>query len=281
MASLTEIFNPTFFIFLGILVLVVALLVIYFESKIRDQNHKIASMLSLVSTLAEDINGVKLGLNHLAMVSAGGSIPHFQQPLEQKNMTPFVSNDENKLIEVSDDDDDGEEDTESDINESILEIKDDDGEEDTDDESDNESYNESINDIKVLKLNINNPTTEDIDESENLDLEEALSVGEFDELDSEPESVSSKSSKLSAKFIKESLELKYNESIEERKEQSININASDLKTININLEETQSENIDFKKLSLPKLRSIVSEKGLANDTSKLKKNELLKLLGVE
>jgi len=279
MASLTEIFNPTFFIFLGILVLVVALLVIYFESKIRDQNHKIASMLSLVSTLAEDINGVKLGLNHLAMVSAGGSIPHFQQPLEQKNMTPFVSNDENKLIEVSDDDD-GEED-ESDIDESILEINDDESDNESDDESDKESDKESINDIKVLKLNISNQTTQDVDESENLDLEEALSVGEFDELDSEPESVSSKSSKLSAKFIEESLELKYNESIEERKEQSININASDLKTININLEETQSENIDFKKLSLPKLRSIVSEKGLANDTSKLKKNELLKLLGVE
>jgi cell division protein FtsL len=53
MASLADLFNPTFLMFLGILVLVVALLVVYFESKMRDQNHKIASMLSLVSTLAE------------------------------------------------------------------------------------------------------------------------------------------------------------------------------------------------------------------------------------
>jgi hypothetical protein len=42
-----------------------------------------------------------------------------------------------------------------------------------------------------------------------------------------------------------------------------------------------SENIDYKKLSLNKLRQIVSEKNLSSDSSKLKKPELLKLLGVE
>ena len=41
MMNLSEIFNPTFFIFLGILLLVVAVIVIYFESKMREQNHKI------------------------------------------------------------------------------------------------------------------------------------------------------------------------------------------------------------------------------------------------
>jgi hypothetical protein len=38
---------------------------------------------------------------------------------------------------------------------------------------------------------------------------------------------------------------------------------------------------DYKKLSLQKLRSIVSEKGLSEDVSKFNKNKLLKLLGVE
>ena len=63
MASLADLFNPTFLVLLGILLLVVALLVLYFENKMREQNHKIASMLSLVSTLAEDMNGVKMGFN--------------------------------------------------------------------------------------------------------------------------------------------------------------------------------------------------------------------------
>jgi hypothetical protein len=87
MASLADLFNPTFFMFLGILVLVSALIVVYFESKIRDQNHKIASMLSLVSTLAEDMNGIKLGLNHLAVTSFGAANrqPFFQPPLEEEN----------------------------------------------------------------------------------------------------------------------------------------------------------------------------------------------------
>ena len=52
MASLTDLFSLPFLMFLGILVLVVALVVVYFESKFREQNHKIASMFSIVSTLA-------------------------------------------------------------------------------------------------------------------------------------------------------------------------------------------------------------------------------------
>ena len=56
----------------------------------------------------------------------------------------------------------------------------------------------------------------------------------------------------------------------------------DLKSINITLEETKTDqSVDYKKMALPKLRSVVSEKGLSSDSSKLKKNELLKLLGVE
>ena len=40
-------------------------------------------------------------------------------------------------------------------------------------------------------------------------------------------------------------------------------------------------NIDYKKFTLSKLRSTVVEKGLVIDSSKLKKNDLLKLLGAE
>ena len=67
-------------------------------------------------------------------------------------------------------------------------------------------------------------------------------------------------------------------------EESIVPSASDLKTISINLgEESQSEHIDFKKLQLPKLRSIAVEKGIISfsEAQKLKKPELLKLLGAE
>ena len=83
MAFLAELFNPTFIMFLGILVLVVAILIIYFEGKMREQNHKITTMFSLVSTLAEDMNGIKLGFNQLAINSVGGGGQFFRQTLEE------------------------------------------------------------------------------------------------------------------------------------------------------------------------------------------------------
>ena len=44
MASLTDLFSLPFLMFLGILVLVVALVVVYFESKFREQNHKFKNL---------------------------------------------------------------------------------------------------------------------------------------------------------------------------------------------------------------------------------------------
>lgn len=242
--------------FLGILLLVVALLVVYYESKMRDQNHKIASMLSLVSTLAEDMNGVKFGLNHLARNTMATNV----DPLN----TAFISSDENKLITVSDDENDSDEESVS-----TFEINDESEGED-DDDNDNEESSEddelsSHNDVKVLKLNISKEADEDNDYEENENL---------DELEDLDDSLSETSNLETTEFVEDQPELM--ENLEDLNEGPIS--ASDLKTININLEESQ---LDYKKLPLPKLRSIVAEKGLSTDASKLKKNELLKLLGSE
>ena len=72
---------------------------------------------------------------------------------------------------------------------------------------------------------------------------------------------------------------------EEKEDKNENILQS-IKSISINLgdENLTKDNImDYKKIQLSKLRTIVVEKGLASnlDASKLKKNEILKLLGVE
>jgi len=260
--SLTELFTPTFFTFLGILLLTVALVVIYFENKMRDQNHKIASMLSLVSTLAEDINRVKMGMNHLAMTAIGGSSQ------DQLN-TAFISN-ENKIT-VSDDEGDSDDDA-SEIDEELSDNEqDDDSESETGTETDSDAS--SHDDIKVLKLNIcneeQNLDNEDIDETLDLD-----AMDENDDLEDLDDNLSELHSEIS--HISD-----IEEKLENHDETIVNLSASDLKTISINLEETLPDSLDFKKLPLPKLRSIVAEKGLASDASKLKKNELLKLLESE
>jgi len=92
---------------------------------------------------------------------------------------------------------------------------------------------------------------------------------------------------ISQEYTEELLSLKYDDLKDEShlEEETAPISSiSELKTISINLgEESKAEHIDYKKLQLPKLRSIVVEKGLINssDAQKLKKPELLKLLGVE
>ena len=161
---MTDLFNPTFFMFLGILILVVALVVVYFESKSREQNHKIASMLSLVSTLAEDMNGVKMGLHHLSVNRVG--VPRFPQQappsLEESNMQLFQNNDEN-LIPVSDDEsmdedsDDSDSDDECESDEDEDE-DDDDGLIDEDDDDDDEDGGRTPDAVDVLVADVDEVT---------------------------------------------------------------------------------------------------------------------------
>jgi hypothetical protein len=259
MASLADLFNPTFLMFLGILVLVVALLVVYFESKMREQNHKIASMLSLVSTLAEDMNGVKMGINHLALRSG----QHLNVPLrENLGNIELVSG---NLIEVSDgEESESESESEDEENEDLESSN---SESDSEDEEDEE-------DIKIVKLQVSNEDLEDdasYEEANNLEFD----IDEELDTDLVPQ--------ITNDYVEEVLELKYDIESEPILEESSMPTSSDLKTISINLGEEHEDSIDYKKLQLAKLRSIVVEKGLTNnsDASKLKKPELLKLLGAE
>ena len=250
MASLADLFNPTFMMFLGILVLVVALLVVYFESKIREQNHKIASMLSLVSTLADDLTGVKMGLNHLAIRSGQG----FQIPINE-NLGGSQIIPSNNLIEVSDDDQSEEEEEELEEEEEELE----------EDEEDN---------IKVIKLRVSNENDEDNGTVYNDEIEDLADSDINDEL---PD--------ITDGYVEQVLDLKYDDIDHEKKEPLENL-SNELKTISINLGDEKQpleESIEYKKLQLAKLRSIAVEKGLTSNSevSKLKKPEILKLLGAE
>jgi hypothetical protein len=277
MTSLADLFNPTFLMFLGILVLVIALLVVYFESKMREQNHKIASMLSLVSTLAEDMNGVKMGITHLAFKGGNGPNISLEENLENSNI--------NRLIEVSDDE--GSRDEDDDDEELEEELEEDEEleeelEETDSDESELDEHSEDEDQVKVIKLQVSNEDTEDInsyEEADNLDFDAAEDLDEFNISDEIPE--------IAQDYVEEILDLKYDGTPEEIKpkhlEETNILSTSELKTISINLGDDLEDTIDYKKLQLPKLRSIAVEKGLASnsDASKMKKPELLKLLGAE
>jgi len=278
MASLADLFNPTFLMFLGILVLVVALLVVYFESKMREQNHKIASMLSLVSTLAEDMNNVKMSLNHLAI--RGSQQPTIPVEDNLGNLQKM------NLIEVSDDEELEDETSQNDDEESVEddlvdnELNNDDLESVEDDLAIIEDCSDCDNDnIKIVKLQVSN---EDVDE-DNDSYEEENNL-EFDAVEDLADLDGDLVAEFNNEYVEEVLDLK-SDDVKQLEETNI-ISSSDLKTISINLGEEHQhneENIDYKKLQLPKLRSIAIEKGLTSNSeaSKLKKPELLKLLGAE
>jgi hypothetical protein len=297
MSNASSIFNTTFFVILGIIIIVIGLMVIYFENKMREQNHKISSMLSLVSSLAEELNAVKFHLNHMNMVGSG---------MKQMNTSfniPINSSETNNLgedlIEVSDDE--GERSNDGDDSDDEEDDDDDDNDSDNDsdnDDSDNDDSDDDVDDMDVLELhpvddnnkllllnklneddikilNINEITHNNIkndddsdDDDDDDDDDEFNMIETFDIEDIDSDDDDDDDKKVNAVPIVEI--------------DDIVLKSNNEKDIFVNLEKSKNiEVIDYKKLSLNKLKSVVLDKGLATDTSKMKKNDLLKLLGIE
>jgi len=300
MPSLTDIFTPSFFIFLGITTLLIALVIVYFENKMREQNHKIISMVSLVSAMTDELNIIRSNISLMNTVNyenIGGNMQN-DKIIFTQSLNPTVNPSKiiisNNLIDVSDDDSESSDESETDEGEDIEDNHDD--SESSHDSSDDESVisvinydsnsnneviqiieeaftNKEIQDLKILKLNLETlEKTIDFKNESNL---------VFDNLDNDE----NKNNDVVVDEVNDDSNLLYENS-------EINlVSRSDLKTINISeiadLEDFKHSNNDtletaeIKKLPLNKLRNLVSEKGLSNEVSKLKKNELLKLLGIE
>ena len=292
--AMTDIFNLSFFIILGIMALFVSLLVVYFETKIREQNHKIGSMLSLVSTLAEDMNNMKNGINYLAQMNNKE-----QNDVEQDNtMNGGLGNNvklvKTDLIDVSDNEEESEEESEEGSEESAEEESEEESEESEEESEESEENEEESEESEEEKTYILNDIDDDEEDTHNI-------VEELEEFTNEDTikivNIQSENEPINVDIPIETIENIINvEKVDiteavmdiepETLEENIIPTMDDLKTISIHVDgqidegvsgETNNEMIDYKKLNLPKLRSIAMEKGL-EDTSKLKKQELIELL---
>ena len=335
MASFIDIFNPSFFMFLGVVVLVAALLIVYFESKMREQDHKISSMFSLVTAITDELNSVKM----IALSGGGGGgglrpnyiIPDDGPKLEESMPIIEIRNDESiTLIEVSDDECDDEEEDEAE-DEEEEDDDEDSGSSDSESESDEVKEPPQIieigyiksSDIKILNVNMMSSNSQSFWEAAASEIIECNFEEGIDEIDAD--SFSSESSSDSGDdsdailvmeeiiVIKEEPKVEKQEELEPPEPEIIDLTEDnedepdaviaspeikiepgtfnqldlELKTIHIsNLEEPtpfDSAVIDYTKASLNKLRQFVVMKGLVEDSSKsskLKKGDLLKLLGV-
>jgi hypothetical protein len=287
----SNIFNTQFFLILGIILLLVSILFLYITQKINEQNHKMSSMLELVSTMAGEMNSMRSRF----------SIINSNTPFSYQNIGGNINNQNQSpdLIYVSDGDSESE-------SEDIESESEDDEAESEESESDNDSNSQETKIVQIKTINITDdnynfsyvgnsdkieiiPSEEFINEgNESMTLSYSSSHEESSDDELEPIEILNDENKKN----NSDLEFITSQIIEEEKEKEnknddiINIKKIDLGIDMQNLEETKNiknsnDLLDYKKLSLPKLRSIVVEKGYVTDSSKMKKNEILKLLGVE
>ena len=251
--ALSDILTPSFAFSLAICLLLTGLLGVFFTQKFAEQNHKMSSMLELVSTLANEMNMMRAHLSRQVNFTGGAnSIPGFTVLDENLNNMMFNcttdADDDIKLISVSDD----------------ADYDDDDSDADSNDNSDDDSSSSDSSD--------NDNASIDSEDSADIDIDE-VDINDID--------INVKNNKIN---IQDQV-YTTNENISINDE---NDDENDIKILNFDefcIEEDGIENtknidvvLDYKKASLNKLRSIVVDKGLVSDASKLKKPDLLKML---
>lgn len=257
---LSDIFSIPFLICLAISVLLIGCSSIYFYQRIMQQDHKIASMVSLISSVTEELKG---GSQSHSLAPA--PLPASEQA--QPHIVPFQS----KLIVVSD----GEEsdtDSESDSEDSSA-YSETSEEEDLGDLEDDDTLRgeELIEELNIISSSLQMDEELQLQSNEIHASDEVLQLGEelsFEEI-SETVPLEEASSEIRSIHLDEPL-------TDLSLFKNIHISGSDVSADSSALDESAN----YKKMPIQKLREIAQMQG-HGDTSKLKKNEILKLLGVE
>jgi hypothetical protein len=279
---LSEICSSSFLFSVAIIIILVGGLFAYFNHRFSVQNHKISSMMGLVTTMAEEMQYFRSRIS-------GKSTQDVQSDsnVDQIHIIPqFLGGQSelNNLIEVSDDEDDDDSDEESDDDNDSEEESDEesesedesDNESESEDESDNES--ESGNQVKNISIDLGNEIDLNLD-NEFINVHETTS-GESSSENAISEGVSNGDTKtinLSEDISSFEISSKTLENIHDI---DISIKLTD-DYIDLSSSAVDKDKIDYKKMSINKLREVAVEKGLVVDASKLKKNDILKLLGAE
>jgi len=266
--ALTDILTVPFLVSLGVTLLLVGLVGYFFMQRLQEQNHKMASMLGLVTTMAEEMNFIR---GRLQMISyQGGAAQQNSQP--ESGLEKQFSYEEN-LIPVSDGEDEDDDATSSDSDDEESEEESDSEEEEESDSEQEQIEFEELEPpaVKVINFGELLPTQDEPEEMDN-NSEELAELD--DEIDDDIDDIGSESGTESSADKNGAAS------------QSSKPDFEFIKSIDIsNLEELESSeknsNVDYKKMSLNKLKDIAVAKGLIQENSKATKNAILKLLGSE
>ena len=253
--SLSDIFTPSVVISLAISLLLIGLLGLYVNNKMNEQNHKLNTMFDLVSTLANELQMVRsqvpLGMGSVSMGGGGGGIGGgriYEKP-EVGSTTHLV-----RMIDVSDDSESSGDESDGETDEGAESGSDDDGE----GQDDNEEESDGESDADDEESDGDSDGEHEARSDKAIVVSESLDDALFEELANLDDIVLGETNV---------------ERVKTPETTTTPANISSVKNLNVVF--------DYKKASLGKLREIVEQKGLSSDTSKLKKQELLKMLEID
>lgn len=270
--AISDLFSTSFLFSIAIIIILIGGIFAYVSYRMSEQDHKLTSMVNLVSILAQDLQFVKTKIHN---------IQHNSAPIEPtlEYSSQLVSGGNNSdLIDVSDGESDNEDNSSSEL---YSDDEEDEEEYDNDEEDNDEEDNDQIGETKIIKLQIfpeDGKEGDTYEQSQHLDFDINKDLADFD---SDYETSKSNDIKILDMIYhtpaNKDLQLEEtNITLDEIK------SSEDLKSISItDLGDIEDLKPDYKKMSLNKLREVAVSKGVVADASKLKKNEILKMIGDE
>jgi hypothetical protein len=285
---ISDLISTSFLFSIAIIIILIGGIFAYVSYRMSEQDHKLTSMLGLVSTLAEEMHSLKGRLNDSIVLKDGdegdedeGDEGEVDDDSSRKEIHIFDQNmlsggTDINLISVSDNESESESESEDSESESSN-----DSESESESESDSESSDSDsllVSNVKILNISHDNIShdnefKEDLEEEDSFipesfvhDFTEESLIEELAELAELTELAEELVENLDTKLIHLA------EPIELVSDSMLDI--SELKNIMI------SDKPDYKKMGLNKLREVVVERNIlsAVEAGKLKKPELLKLI---
>ena len=236
--SMFNMFSSCFIWLLCILLIAVSF--IYLSQKISEQNHKMSSMIGLISSMAEELQHSKKDIKS-------------SHPVIELSELINVSDGEGDEPEADEDDEDDDDDDDDDGDDD----DDDDADDEDDDDDDDEDENDDIRIINITDIcNISNINIDAILDVDDINIDAILDVGDID-VDVGDIGVED------IHIVNNITDISDGELIK-----------------SINIKESLEEKINYKKMKIDQLKTMVTDKGLGDtlQIAKLKKDDLIKLL---
>jgi len=248
-----NILETFFFISLAITFVLIMMLVYHFKGRIAILEQKCDTMFDIMNNMVKEMRMIKMQtrMNNETII--------FNDRMPVNRFSQFEEVDE----EVEEDDDEEDDDEE------------DDDEEEVDVVISNKiivSDDEDDDDVKIITIDLDDNEIEceaEVDNEVELDNDTEVEVDvEVETLDNLEE----------IQDIQDIQDIQEIQEVYESDEQIISVNKLETETIEVDESLVKPEPIDYKKLDITYLRTMVITRGLSTDTKKLKKNDLVKLL---